>query len=227
MAEHDDDTSGAAVARVRPARSETRRRVLDAAYAVFVERGIAASSLTDVADAAGLTKGAIYSNFAGKDELVLALMEERAMRRLTAALVGFTAADPAGDARCDDDAREPGRPSPALAEVGRVLIEAMRSDAGWHRLLAEYYAMSYHDPARREGLRLRRREARDAVARALTALAEAGTLPLPLSANETATVLFALSNGLAIETGIDGDAVADDLLGRVLALLVRGGLPSG
>ena len=72
--------------RVRPPRSETRRRVLDAAFTTFGERGIAATSLNEVAAAAGLTKGAVYSNFASKDELVLALMEEHVAHRLQGAL---------------------------------------------------------------------------------------------------------------------------------------------
>ena len=190
--------------RTRPTRSETRRRVLDAAFVVFGERGIAASSLNDVAAAAGLTKGAVYSSFASKDELVLALMEEHVMVRLVAGLESFTAA---GD--LDE----------ALAEVGRVLVRAMHTDAAWHRLLAEYFAMSAHDPVRREALRQRRREAREAVARGLTRLADTTGLRLPLPADEFAVVLFALSNGLAVEAGIDPDAVADDLLARVMWLL--------
>ena len=55
----------------------TRRRLLDAAADVFGEKGFRAASLTDVADSAGYTIGAVYSNFASKDELFHALMRER------------------------------------------------------------------------------------------------------------------------------------------------------
>ena len=58
----------------RPRRAEVRTRILDAAAAVVAERGLAAASLDQVAAAAGFTKGAVYSNFASKDELFLALM---------------------------------------------------------------------------------------------------------------------------------------------------------
>lgn len=192
--------------RTRPARAETRRRVLDAAFAVFGERGIAGSSLTEVADAAGLTKGAVYSNFRGKDDLVLALMEEHAMHRLSGAL-----AELAGTTDLDE----------GLTGAAAVLVEAMHTDAAWHRLLAEYFALSHRDPDRREGLRRRRREARDAVTRALTQVAENTGLQLPLPAPDVAVILFALSNGLAVEGAIDPDGVPDDLLGRVFALLFR------
>ncbi len=193
--------------RTRPQRSETRRRVLDAAFEVFVERGISATSMNDVAEAAGLTKGAVYSNFAGKDDLVLTLMTEHAESRLTAGLAGFAEAQD---------------PEAALATAGAALVRELRADAGWHRLLAEYFAMAQHDAALRDALRERRRAARIAVATELSKLAGlfGGTLPLP--PEELAVVLFALSNGVGVESGIDPEAVPDDLLARVLALIFAG-----
>ena len=143
--------------RTRPRRFDTRRRILDAAFRVFGEHGIAASKLTDVAAAAGLTKGAVYSSFASKDELVLALMEEHAAHRLDASLARFAEA-------ADGDA--------ALAGVAAVLMHEMRADAVWHRLLAEFFAMAHHDPQRRDALRQRRREVRQTITRALERLAD-------------------------------------------------------
>ena len=199
-------TDDARTGKTRPTRAETRRRVLDAAFTVFGERGIAGSSLAEVAEEAGLTKGAVYSNFAGKDDLVLTLMDEHAMARLTAALAEVTgAADPRA----------------ALHDAAAVLVRAIRVDAAWHRILAEYFALSHRDPQRRAQLRRRRREARGAVAREITRLRDQGAIALVLSPEETAVVLFALSNGLAVESGIDPDAVPDGLLGTVLTLLAR------
>src|ERR1035441_2276195 len=51
----------------RPGRAAVRRRLLDAALEVFAEYGFASANLDQVAAAAGLTKGAIYSNFTSKD----------------------------------------------------------------------------------------------------------------------------------------------------------------
>ena len=190
--------------RVRPLRAETRRRVLDAAFAVFTERGIAAASLSEVAAAAGLTKGAVYSNFDSKDDLVLALMEEHAAHRIDAGLAGFTDAA---------DAEH------ALPEAAAALVREMRADVAWHRLLAEYFAMTAHDPTKRRALQERRAEVRNAIARVLTKLADGLDMTLPLPPQEMATVLLALSNGLAVETDIDPDGVPADLLGRVLVLI--------
>ena len=202
--EHADSAADAMRIRKRPHRSQTRRQVLDAAFAVFSEHGIAASSLNQVAAAAGLTKGAVYSNFASKDDLVLALMEEHAAARTDAALAGFP---------------NTGDPQRALVKMAAALVHGMRADAAWHRLLAEYFAMSSHDAARRVGLRQRRREVRDAVARAVARVSQDLDINLPFAPTEMATVMLALSNGLAVEAAIDPDAVPDDLLGRVLILI--------
>jgi AcrR family transcriptional regulator len=71
-------------ARTRPTRDETRRRLFDAAGRVFESQGIAAASIEAIAEAAGFTRGAFYSNFASKDELVSAMLAdhvERSARR--------------------------------------------------------------------------------------------------------------------------------------------------
>ena len=60
-------------------RAQTRERLLDAAAEVFNRLGYHGASLEAVADAAGYTKGAVYSNFASKSELFLALAERRSV----------------------------------------------------------------------------------------------------------------------------------------------------
>jgi AcrR family transcriptional regulator len=63
-------------------RRQTRARLLDAAGQVFARRGFHAATVDEVADAAGYTKGAVYSNFANKDELFLALLDQRLAAQL-------------------------------------------------------------------------------------------------------------------------------------------------
>ena len=103
--------------------------------------------------------------------------------------------------------------------MAAALVEGMRTDAAWHRLLAEYFAMASHDPARQRALRARRREVREAITRVLVRVAAGLGFEFPLPPAEMAVVLLALSNGLAVETEIDPDAVPADLLGRVLTLI--------
>jgi AcrR family transcriptional regulator len=70
--------------RVRPTRQETRAQLFEAAAAVFAEQGIGAASVEAISSAAGLTRGAFYSNFSGKDDLITAMLAdhvEQSVRR--------------------------------------------------------------------------------------------------------------------------------------------------
>lgn len=55
-------------------RAETQARLLNAAVGVFADRGVLAATVEEICDRAGFTRGAFYSNFESKDELVLALL---------------------------------------------------------------------------------------------------------------------------------------------------------
>ncbi|HRW17457.1 MAG TPA: TetR/AcrR family transcriptional regulator [Dermatophilaceae bacterium] len=59
-------------------RTETRTRIIQAAFSLFAERGIMASSVEQICDRAGYTRGAFYSNFESKDELCIALLQGEA-----------------------------------------------------------------------------------------------------------------------------------------------------
>src|SRR3954453_5948932 len=57
-------------------KAQTRSDLLRAASRLFVRNGFVATSLSDIAEEAALTKGAVYSNFDSKEELFLALLQE-------------------------------------------------------------------------------------------------------------------------------------------------------
>ena len=63
-------------------RQQTRARLLEAAGQVFARRGFHAATVDEVAEAAGYTKGAVYANFATKEELFLALLDQRVTAQL-------------------------------------------------------------------------------------------------------------------------------------------------
>lgn len=62
--------------RTRPTRDDTRDKLFEAAARVFEEQGIGGASIEDIAGAAGFTRGAFYSNFKSKDELIIAMLED-------------------------------------------------------------------------------------------------------------------------------------------------------
>ena len=70
--------------RTRPTRDDTREKLFEAAARVFEEQGIGGASIEAIAAAAGFTRGAFYSNFKSKDELIIAMLEdhvEQSIRR--------------------------------------------------------------------------------------------------------------------------------------------------
>src|SRR5271156_5782293 len=70
--------------RTRPTRDDTREKLFEAAARVFEEQGIGGASVETIAAAAGFTRGAFYSNFKSKDELIIAMLEdhvEQSIRR--------------------------------------------------------------------------------------------------------------------------------------------------
>ena len=68
----------APAATVTRRRAETRDRLMDAAIRIFAERGVLGASVEELSERAGFTRGAFYSNFGSKDELVLALLSREA-----------------------------------------------------------------------------------------------------------------------------------------------------
>jgi AcrR family transcriptional regulator len=70
--------------RTRPTRDDTCEKLFEAAARVFEEQGIGGASIEAIAAAAGLTRGAFYSNFKSKDELIIAMLGdhvEQSIRR--------------------------------------------------------------------------------------------------------------------------------------------------
>jgi AcrR family transcriptional regulator len=68
--------------RTRPTRDDTREKLFEAAARVFEEQGIGGASIEDIAGAAGFTRGAFYSNFKSKDELIIAMIEDHVARSI-------------------------------------------------------------------------------------------------------------------------------------------------
>lgn len=68
--------------RTRPTRDDTKERLFEAAAEVFEERGIGAASIETIAAAAGFTRGAFYSNFSSKDDLIVAMLEDHVERSI-------------------------------------------------------------------------------------------------------------------------------------------------
>ncbi len=141
------------VARVTRAESKerTRQRLLAEARRLFRERGYAATSLEQIAEAAEVTKGAIYGHFASKEELLLSAIE--AGRDTTPDYVAML-----------NDQSRPLRER--LAEFGRSVAVEEPDDAAEIAMFLEFFAALLRAPDALQryssGLEHRLRELADA-----------------------------------------------------------------
>jgi AcrR family transcriptional regulator len=193
--------------RSRPTRAQTRAKLLQAASEVFAARGYDRASLDEVARAAGLTKGAVYSSFAGKEELFYALLQERIGERL--ALVAEVV-----------DRRS--TPEAVTSDAGSKLVGLISSQADWHLLFIEFWARAVRDPSLREEFARHRRTARKVIAHFIEQQASELGVELPASADELAIAVLSLSNGFAIEQLADPETIDPSIFGSILGLLLKG-----
>ncbi len=193
----------------RPKREVVRRRLLDAALGVFAERGFDTANLDQVAAAAGLSKGAIYSNFTGKDDLFYAMMTEQVLLRVASvrsALAARTA--------------DPCRPQD-LRGIGDLLTEALSEQREWRLVFLDFWRRAVRDEDVRARFIAHRRTMRDAIADSVQQILGRDPHVGDFTVDDVVTVVLALSNGLAIEQYVDPSTVSDDLFGRVLVQLSR------
>jgi AcrR family transcriptional regulator len=188
-------------------KAQTRERLLEAARAVFARRGFAASSLDEVAEEAGLTKGAVYSNFANKEDLVLEVLEDSFNRRMDEVL---SKVDMEGTLA-------------EQAQTGGAIFMAMSEEERWLDLLwMDFVTYAARNPEFAARLAARHQESQAAIAEVMVTESAGRKWDLPMPADKLALVLNALGNGLAMEKLIDPENVPDELFGEVIALLWAG-----
>ena len=179
-------------------RQKTRDELLDAATRLFASRGFGGASIDEIAAAAGYTSGAIYANFAGKEDLFLSAFEEQVARHVHEVTEVVAAA---GD--------DPGARSAAAAQQW---IDFLDRSPEMFLLFVEYWAYSLREPVRREAFSARFAAFRETTARMLGRDA----------ADPLGPAVNALVYGIAFERLAEPDAVPDDLLRNSLEALFRG-----
>jgi AcrR family transcriptional regulator len=189
-------------------RAQTREDLVAAAAAVFARRGYGGASIEEIAEEAGYSHGAVYSNFAGKADLFLAVFEDYMAERLTEL----------GESQAD---LPPDTPLPARARAfADHWMERLGRDPGSFTLHLEFITQAGRDPelARRFGTRSA--ALREAIAAYIDQHRREAGLEVPIDSGELALILRALGIGIAVEALVSPDAVRPEAYGDFVELLI-------
>jgi AcrR family transcriptional regulator len=195
--------------RVSQAHLDARRRqILDAARRCFVRNGFHATSMQDILTEAGLSAGAVYRYFRGKDEIVAAIASE-AVAEVAGALDGaFAAADP-----------------PPLDEVLGAAFQAIqRLDArhGMAKLALQVWGEAVRSPALAETLKGEVQRVRGSLTRLVQVYQARGLMPDDPPAEQVSRVLVGLVPGFVFQHALLGDVDAATFRAGLRALLAAG-----
>ncbi|WP_410876173.1 TetR/AcrR family transcriptional regulator [Nocardia sp. A7] len=187
--------------RIRTPRREVRKAVLAAAMSEFAGKGFAGTTIDAIADAAGFTKGAVYSNFGSKDDLFFALLDQQIAHRIDAVTALARAAGT----------------QPTMKALGELLTRGLLDNRDWQTLFTEYWLRAMRDETVRERFVEHRRAVRVAIEDAIRHL----EIESDLDPAAMTVLVLALNSGMSIEEFTDPGIVPPDLFGTVLQAITR------
>ena len=191
-------------------RAETRAALMHAARDVFGRRGYHGASLEEIAAEAGFSTGALYYNFASKEVLFLALLDERIEGRIADIDAAFEQATTSTE----------GTAVQAQAAT-RGFMETLSESSQWRLLSFEFVAVAARDPALKRQVKKRFERMHVALTDLIDRRRSELGLQLPVASEELAATLAALGNGLAIDAVL-GLSLRDEVFGEMVGYLLAG-----
>jgi AcrR family transcriptional regulator len=183
-----------------------RAALLASARRVFLERGYHGASVDQIAEAAGFSTGVVYSQFGGKADLFLALLEARIAERA------------AGNARAVEGLAGDAGLSRLLAHAASV----DRAEPEWGLLVIEFRVHAARDPELGRRYAAVHQRTLAGMERAVTGLYQrAGQTP-PLPPADLARLLVAVGAGARLEQAAEPDSSQAALLVKQLGQLITG-----
>ena len=187
--------------------ARTRSRLLTAASKVFTCKGMQEASIDEVAQEAGYTKGAFYANFRSKDELYLAMLDERFADRIAEVERAF-----ASDEEAPEQARH------AAADYARHT----RADPDEARLFLEFAVHALRDESFRQELLTRFSTLRARLAEVYQRRFEAYGVEPPLPVDRIVRMVIAMADGWATWRMLEPDGVDDELFEAMVEIFTTG-----
>ncbi|MQA61791.1 MAG: TetR family transcriptional regulator [Actinophytocola sp.] len=183
--------------------ARTREQLVATAKELFLRDGYGPTSLERVADAAGYSKGAVYSNFRNKNELCLAVLDAIHAEQ-TARIVEVISGTRTLEER--------------LTKF-EEWAERHIGDQAWTALEVEFAVNARRDERLCAELASRDKVIRDLIASLVTANGEELGIEVPMPAGDIATALLSLGIGLGIQRAID-PTISASVLTDVIRLVV-------
>jgi AcrR family transcriptional regulator len=191
--------------RTRPTRDDTREKLFEAAARVFEEQGIGGASIEAIAATAGFSRGAFYSNFTSKDELIIAMLEDHVAQSI----------------RRNLDLLEKHK-DPADFIQALKSVDSSKQDPLGHTPLLHMEMILYVARAekRRPELAKRLRARRKLVAEIVETTMRTSGRPAP-NAAWTSAILLAMEDGFRLHRLIDPETTPADSFLRAITDLQR------
>ncbi len=191
-------------------RQANRRRILQAARKVFARRGYHGATIGEIADQAGLSNGAVYYNFANKEDLFLALLDDWRSELIRDV---ERAAGRSGSA-------EPGH---SFEVEVRHVIGTLNRGREWRLLLFEFVTYAARNAEFRQRFAAGRQSFKATLASALANRIAAHQLQPAIPPAQLAVLVTALVNGLAMDELTEPGDIPDELLAAALLALMDPG----
>ena len=185
-------------------KADTRARLIECARRVFLESGFHAATLEQIALAAGVTKGAVYSNFDSKADLFLAVNGSRMEQRME------------GYQRARATATDIG---PLVREFVRIMIRH-DPDGRWASVVAEAWAVAASDEPFRLALIEQSARGNAVIMRAVEDLAERLDVEFRLPMEKMDTLCVSLVRGMLLQRLLDpGTMTTERIEGILIAVM--------
>lgn len=193
-------------------RARTREQLLDAAALVFARKGFAGASVEEIAESAGYSTGALYSNFESKEQLFLELLAARrslGITRRVTAVAGILDRERAGD-------------EDAFDALGQLFLRVADRITELAPLQAEFWLYAVRNPDAMGVMAEKLSEQVDALEPLVAKVLERSGGAAEAPSREVTTAVLALFQGLVHQRRVDPGRVPDDLFARALRWLFAG-----
>jgi AcrR family transcriptional regulator len=186
--------------------ARTRAKLMSSAGKLFCRRGLQQASVDEIAQDAGYTKGAFYSNFKSKEELFLAMLDQKfgeEIERIEAAL------------KIDES------PDEVARHAGEDFMRFMRSDPEWERLYLEFVAYAARNDEFRQELLTRCRAMDERLGEVYQRWSEQIGIKNPIPIADITQITSIMTEGFLVRQQIDPE-LSEELYGTMLAAFMLG-----